>query len=632
MLQNGDIIGGMYQVVREIGKGGTGVIYLGYHLRLQKQVVIKRIKDNFTGRVNVRAEADILKKLHHTYLPQVYDFLMVGSGVYTVMDYIPGHDMQYYLDRNYSFPEKTVAIWLRQLCEVLEYLHTREPQILHSDIKPANIMITPEGNVCLIDFNISLDGETGTEIQGLSQFYAAPEQYQAAMDRMYGGNSEVHPDERMDIYSLGAVFYRVMTGLYPDPRSGTPYPIMDMDIPYSDGLKSVIRRAAEYAPRQRFQSARQMLKALDNVSRLDPEYRRLTWMQYIIGFACGLLVVAGVLMIYGGAGIREKELWQNAYSAFYQAAEAGDDTSVISRGTDMLNDLTLSGYMDDHPEAKGEVLHAVGDSYFRQEQYEQAAEYYGEALETDDNSALYLRDYMIAMARSGRYAEAEITVQKYPSVALNEAENTFVAAEAACAAEDYEEALVQSEKALSLSSDSSLEAKIYSLQAEVYTTLGRDKDAAESAVAAAELDQGTDYIRRAGLTLFDAGNEEQSDPVRRTYYEQSLLYYEELELRGNASYEDQMSLGLVLRALGRYAESLEHFSGMKDEYPSDYRVQMWMCYNMLDEAAIEENYGDVKGDLQFRYNSCRHLYDTGTSEDADMEELIEIMDALEDGS
>ena len=436
----------------------------------------------------------------------------------------------------------------------------------------------------------------------------------------------------MDIYSLGAVFYRVMTGLYPDPRSGTPYPIMDMDIPYSDGLKSVIRRAAEYAPRQRFQSARQMLKALDNVSRLDPEYRRLTWMQYIIGFACGLLVVAGVLMIYGGAGIREKELWQDAYSAFYQAAEAGDDTSVISRGTDMLNDLTLSGYMDDHPEAKGEVLHAVGDSYFRQEQYEQAAEYYGEALETDDNSALYLRDYMIAMARSGRYAEAEITVQKYPSVALNEAENTFVAAEAACAAEDYEEALVQSEKALSLSSDSSLEAKIYSLQAEVYTTLGRDKDAAESAVAAAELDQGTDYIRRAGLTLFDAGNEEQSDPVRRTYYEQSLLYYEELELRGNASYEDQMSLGLVLRALGRYAESLEHFSGMKDEYPSDYRVQMWMCYNMLDEAAIEENYGDVKGDLQFRYNACRHLYDTGTSEDADMEELIEIMDALEDGS
>ena len=82
MLQNGEILDGMYQVVREIGKGGTGVIYLGYHLRLQKQVIIKRIKDSVAGRVNVRAEADILKKLHHTYLPQVYDFLAVRSGLF----------------------------------------------------------------------------------------------------------------------------------------------------------------------------------------------------------------------------------------------------------------------------------------------------------------------------------------------------------------------------------------------------------------------------------------------------------------------------------------------------------------------------------------------------------------------
>ena len=136
MLQTGDIIGGMYQIIREIGKGGTGVIYLGYHFRLQKQIVIKKIKEDFTGRVNVRAEADILKKLHHTYLPQVYDFLAVGTGIYTVMDYIPGHDLQYYLDNGYSFPEKTVIRWMKQLCEVLCYLHTQKPKILHSDIKP----------------------------------------------------------------------------------------------------------------------------------------------------------------------------------------------------------------------------------------------------------------------------------------------------------------------------------------------------------------------------------------------------------------------------------------------------------------------------------------------------------------
>ena len=119
MLQNGDIIGGMYQILREIGKGGTGIIYLGYHLRLQKQIVIKRIKDNYTGQLNVRAEADILKRLHHTFLPQVYDFLAVGTGIYTVIDYIPGYDLQHYLDSGCRFSEKTVRLWMQQLCEVL---------------------------------------------------------------------------------------------------------------------------------------------------------------------------------------------------------------------------------------------------------------------------------------------------------------------------------------------------------------------------------------------------------------------------------------------------------------------------------------------------------------------------------
>ena len=90
MLKKGDLLSGVYEIIQEIGAGGTGVIYLGYHRRLQKQIVIKRIKDNYTGRINVRGEADILKKLHHRYLPQVYDFIVFGQDVYTVMDYIPG--------------------------------------------------------------------------------------------------------------------------------------------------------------------------------------------------------------------------------------------------------------------------------------------------------------------------------------------------------------------------------------------------------------------------------------------------------------------------------------------------------------------------------------------------------------
>ena len=383
MLQTGDIIGGMYQIIREIGKGGTGVIYLGYHLRLQKQIVIKKIKEDFTGRVNVRAEADILKKLHHTYLPQVYDFLAVGTGIYTVMDYIPGHDLQYYLDNGYSFPEKTVIRWMKQLCEVLCYLHTQKPKILHSDIKPGNIMITDQGNVCLIDFNISLDGETSKELQGISRYYAAPEQYRCALDKLYGGKGNIRLDERMDIYSLGAVFYRVMTGRYPNPESGAPYPVTGLDIPYNEGLKNIVRKSMELSPGKRFQTAKEMGDALDNVAKMDPQYRMLTNLQYLSGFIWGLLVLTGVLLIYAGAGIYQKESWQEAYRSFYEATEEGDETRIITEGTDMLNDFILQGYMDDNPEEKAEVLHAMGDSYFRQEQYDSAAQYYEEALQED---------------------------------------------------------------------------------------------------------------------------------------------------------------------------------------------------------------------------------------------------------
>ena len=632
MLQNGEILDGMYQVVREIGKGGTGVIYLGYHLRLQKQVVIKRIKDSVAGRVNVRAEADILKKLHHTFLPQVYDFLEVRSGIYTVMDYIPGHDLQYYLDEQYTFPEKTVLVWLTQLAEVLEYLHTRTPQILHSDIKPANIMITPEGNVCLIDFNISLDKDAGQEVQGVSPYYAAPEQYQAAVDRLYGKGSRIRLDERMDIYSLGAVFYRVMTGWFPDPRAGVPHPIMDLEIPYSDGLKNVIRKAMEPSPRNRFASAGQMKKALENVARMDPAYRRLTWLGYLAGAACALVAVVGVLLIYAGAQVHQKELWQEAYRAFYQAAESGNEADVVSQGTQILNDYSLNGYLDRHPKSRAEVLHTVGESYFRQGQYDQAAAYYKEALKEDETSAVYLRDYLIAMAGDGRYEEAEQVVRDYPEIHISEAEHLLAAARDAWKKGEASEALALAEDAGEQSRDRDLNAKILSLQGEIYMELEDYGQAADAMAEAAKLDPGADYIRSAGMAAFQAGTAAEGGAGRQTYYEQALACYEELNRREDPSYEDQMSLGLVLRALGQYGNSLEHFRRMKEAYPSDYQIQMWMCYNILDEAAVEKNYQDEASDLNFWYHSCKRLYDAGGKEDEDMEELIRIMEVLEENS
>ena len=209
----GEILGGVYQIIDEIGKGGVGIIYRAWHLNLQKYVVVKKIKDNYVGVLEARGEVDILKSLHHSNLPQVYDFLQVNREVYTVMDFIDGHDLKYYIDHGYRFEEAALWQWLIQLCEVLEYLHKHG--ILHLDIKPANIMLAKDGNIYLIDFNISLSGE-GDALSGISQYYASPEQFRKWTALLYEiKDQEEALDAATDIYSLGATFYHMMTGVMP---------------------------------------------------------------------------------------------------------------------------------------------------------------------------------------------------------------------------------------------------------------------------------------------------------------------------------------------------------------------------------------------------------------------------------
>ena len=169
-----------YRIEAELGAGGGGVVYKAWHSRLQKYVVLKRIKDEsgLLQSSRQRGEADILKNLKHANLPQLYDFLEDPSGVYTVMEFIPGQSFAELLKGDAKFTQQQVVFWAEQLASALAYLHAQSPPVLHSDIKPGNIMLTPEGNICLIDFNISLvlSGED-TEMIGLSHGYAAPEQY-----------------------------------------------------------------------------------------------------------------------------------------------------------------------------------------------------------------------------------------------------------------------------------------------------------------------------------------------------------------------------------------------------------------------------------------------------------------------
>ena len=305
------IIASTYQVIREIGSGGGGVVYLATHLRLGKFVVLKADKRGLTQKPEaLRREVDALKNLSHTYIPQVYDFIEENGVVYTVMDYVEGESLDKPLKRGSAFPQATVVQWACQLLEALNYMHTRPPHgILHGDIKPANIMLTPQGDIRLIDFNIALAlGEKGAVRVGFSQGYASPEHYGidyagiAQTQRMAGvetvvtaqaetvvtGNVTFVPptdgshkssrsaeaslstllDVRSDIYSLGATLYHLLTGMRPAREAAKVIPISDFNI--SPAVAAIIEKAMQPCPDDRYQTAAEMLDAFEHLYENDP--------------------------------------------------------------------------------------------------------------------------------------------------------------------------------------------------------------------------------------------------------------------------------------------------------------------------------------------------------------------------
>lgn len=141
-----EMIGSTYRIIKRIGAGGGGIVYLAYHERLQKKVILKADKRRITTRSDLlRREVDVLKELSHTYIPQVYDFFVENDIVYTVIDFIEGESLNKPLERGERFSQPVVIKWARQILEALKYLHSpthgNPPRgYVHSDIKPANIM------------------------------------------------------------------------------------------------------------------------------------------------------------------------------------------------------------------------------------------------------------------------------------------------------------------------------------------------------------------------------------------------------------------------------------------------------------------------------------------------------------
>ena len=172
-----------YENIRVLNRlGGTGDLFVAHKKGMNIDVVIKRTQLQYQHIMNQENESSIMKSLTHQNLPRIYEVLSGNDGcVYTVMDLISGQNLQQYVEQNGPVNQKECYRWACQLCEVMQYLHqenNEKPAIIHCDIKPGNVMITNRGDICLIDFNSSLIFRRDKTAVGVTDGYAAPEQYQ----------------------------------------------------------------------------------------------------------------------------------------------------------------------------------------------------------------------------------------------------------------------------------------------------------------------------------------------------------------------------------------------------------------------------------------------------------------------
>jgi hypothetical protein len=277
MLDEGTILQNRYRVVRLLGRGGMGAVYEAVDERFNDRVALKQaaIVAPEMGRAFER-EARLLRTLRHRSLPVVSDYFHEDDAWYLVMDYVEGEDLSRRLKlAGGALPVDEVLSWGDQLLEVLEYLHGHEPPIVHRDIKPQNLKLTPAGRVVLLDFGLSKGaaGPDGTRGSGEKSIVGYTPHY-APLEQIHG----VGTDPRSDLYALAATMYALMTGKKPPDAglratttaAGGKDPLVPADVAnplVPPAVARVLNAALSSNPNARPQTATAMRAALRDAAR-----------------------------------------------------------------------------------------------------------------------------------------------------------------------------------------------------------------------------------------------------------------------------------------------------------------------------------------------------------------------------
>ncbi len=654
-----------YDVLEEIGSGSGGTVYKAYHKRLHKYVVMKRINSPSRSTMRNRQEVDILKNLQHTYLPSVLDFFETDEGIFTVMSYIPGKSLKSMADEGVRFSRNNLLKWGMQLCNALNYLHTRPIPIVHGDIKPANIMLKPDGDICLIDFNISFFLDENT-VLGYTDGYTSPEQYMAVAAQRKRGTTKFVINDKADIYSVGATLYFLATGL---KRRNYNEDIDMKRLTDAVGrpFAEIIKKALDSDPAKRFQSAAQMFNAFKELPKREERYKRFLRAQKakFVLLCAGAVIFAGVscfgfLLMQDQRYDKYDEIvdQQIAYieSGDYAAADSkfNEATDLIASDPEAYYQkaygLYVQGNYDEcinftennvtenrHLKKKGQRivdLYALeGLCYLELDQAAKAIEQFERAMEYGAFSAANYRDYAIALAYDGQYDKAEKMLDKAEKAGLSSGAVSYTRGEVHYAKGEYESALAAFLDCINQQDDPYMSMRAYLMLGRIYSDMGNFSDSRAILLKAAEQlpvqnqPAVLEELVQADISLADSTGQS-------SYRQEAVEYIDRIIENGWESYSDYDTLAVLCQMQGNLSRVSDTLQKMTSLYGNDYNIQK--RYAFMEVSSQELKSQDARDYSQFEkyYNEASSLYSAasnGNKNDQEMQLLDSVYQQLRAG-
>lgn len=582
MLLQNQIINGTYQILSPIGSGGTSSVYLGYHLRLQKNVVIKQLRGTFSKDFLLRTEVDILKNLHHPCLPQVYDFIQDQDSVYTVIDYVDGYDLDAYIRSGTKFPEPYIKRYLRQIAEVLDYLHSQSTSVIHSDIKPGNIIINQEGNAILIDFNTSIGGNQGN-LLGLTMPYASPEQIELARYAVYGRKAPFEMDGRSDLYSLGATFYELISGIRPTPGV-PPAPLHTMGLTeYSRDLLVLIDRLMAYDREKRIKSAKKLVTAIE---RLDSRYKTYFVLRCVSLLLSAAMIGGGLYCLIRGSQRKTLETYMNRYQTASAYVTQGYLDQAEQICDQIISDGKMQAFFQKSPGELAKFYHILGDISYYREEYGTAAAYYRYASDhcpasEQSNRSVYLRDAAIAAAESGDLRGAAALLEKAREENAAGEDLQLIALVIHARSGDFEKCSEGARQLLATCQNPTICRRAAMAAASAAKDISTRIAWLETARA---YDSGRTTLRALAVAYGEKAQQADTAVVQQAALREACNLYSQLCDSVYASANDRLNYSIVLRMAGDEDAARQVLLEALNYDPENYRILANLCFISYEQG------------------------------------------------